>query len=427
MMMRPWMHAVCLGTAVLGCAADDAEERAAPDAQVAADAERVRPVVDAEVPAGPAPPFVDEVRQIVPGGALPAEVVTQVSNNNLDIVDHDGRMFLAFRTAPSHFASAETVLWVVSTTDEVTWRYEGRFFEETDLREPRLVSIGGRLFLYYAVLGTDRLAFEPKGTKRAEWLGPGRFSAAVEGLEGDFIPWRIRMHDGVAHMTAYTGGEGVYEMGGEPIRVHWLTSVDGITWTPFDAARPVVLEGGTSETDFAFTPDGAVIAVARNEAGDPVAGFGSKICRGEPGALTTWRCVADPRKYDSPLVFEHGGRIWLVGRRNVTETGLYDLGREDVPYAEQYGLYQTDYWGKPKRCALWEVDAESLEVTFVLDLPSRGDTCFASVLPRGDDAYVLYNYTSPLDAPEGAADPSWLQGQLAETRIYRQRLVLPAR
>jgi hypothetical protein len=73
------------------------------------------------------------------------------------------------------------------------------------------------------------------------------------------------------------------------------------------------------------------------------------------------------------------------------------------------------------------VDAESLEVTFVLDLPSRGDTCFASVLPRGDDAYVLYNYTSPLDAPEGAADPSWLQGQLAETRIYRQRLVLPSR
>jgi hypothetical protein len=32
-----------------------------------------------------------------------------------------------------------------------------------------------------------------------------------------------------------------------------------------------------------------------------------------------------------------------------------------------------------------------------------------------------------LDAPEGASEPSWLQGQLAETRIYRQRLVLPSR
>jgi hypothetical protein len=376
--------------------------------------------------AGPADPFVDALEAVVPGDGLPPEVVTQAANNNLDVVDHDGRLFLAFRTAPSHFASAETRLWVVSTADERTWRLEGAFFKGTDLREPRLLSLNGRLFLYYAVLGADRLAFEPQGTERAEWLGPGEFSDPVPALDGDFIPWRVRVHDGVAHMTAYTGGEGVYVMGGEPIRVYWLTSRDGEAWAPFDPAHPVVLEGGASETDFAFAPDGAVVAVARNEAGDPEFGYGSKICRGEPGALATWRCAADPRKFDSPLVFAHGGRIWLVARRNLTETGAFDLGRDDLDPAARYGLYQTDYWGKPKRCALWEIDPSALTARFVLDLPSRGDTCFASVVPRGDDAYALFNYSSPLDVPPDAPDLSWLQGQTGRTLVYRQRLVLPS-
>jgi len=401
--------------ALAACDASNPPERGAP--------------LDAAAPspdAGPADPFVDMLEAVVPGDTLPPGVVTQAANNNLDVVDHDGRLFLAFRTAPSHFASAETRLWVISTANDGTWRLEGTFFKGTDLREPRLLSLNGRLFLYYAVLGTDRLAFEPKGTERAEWLGPGRFSGAVPALDGNFIPWRVRVHNGVAHLTAYTGGEGVYVMGGEPIRVYWLTSTDGEAWRPFDPARPVVLEGGASETDFAFTRGGAVVAVARNEAGDPEFGFGSKICRGEPGALTTWRCAADPRKFDSPLVFAHAGRVWLVARRNVTETGAFDLGREDLDYATRYGLYQTDYWGKPKRCALWEIDPDALTARFVLDLPSRGDTCFASVVPRGDDAYALFNYSSSLDVLPDAPDPSWLQGQIGETLIYRQRLVMPS-
>ena len=58
---------------------------------------------------------------------MPPEIQSQVSHNNLDIVRFEGRLFLAFRTAPDHFAHPDTFLYVVSTTDEREWRYEGQF------------------------------------------------------------------------------------------------------------------------------------------------------------------------------------------------------------------------------------------------------------------------------------------------------------
>lgn len=366
-------------------------------------------------------PLLDEVRQVVPGPGLPADVVPQPSNNNLDLVDHDGRLFLAFRTAPSHFASAETRLYVMSTEDERSWRYEGEFFEGTDLREPRLLSLNGKLFLYYAVLGQDRLAFEPQGMRLTEYRGPGDWTAPEWFYGEGFIPWRVKVIDGAAYMTTYVGGENIYEVDGEPIRVHWLKSTDGRTFEPVVPGQPVVLEGGMSETDFTLLDDGTVVAVSRNEAGDAETGFGSKICRAEADAPGEWRCAPDPRKFDSPLVFRHGSAVYLIGRRNVSESGHFDLGRDDLPLNERAILYAAEYWRLPKRCSLWRIDPEALTATFILDLPSRGDTCFASQLPRGCDAHLVYNYSSPIDGD----DVSWLQGQTGYTNLYRQVLRFP--
>ena len=114
---------------------------------------------------GASSPTIRDLAVVVPGGGLPAEVVPQAANNNLDIVMHGGRMFLAFRTAPSHFASSETILYVVSTTDEQTWRYEGQLSMNTDLREPRFLSWDDRLFLYFAELGDNIADFEAKGVQ----------------------------------------------------------------------------------------------------------------------------------------------------------------------------------------------------------------------------------------------------------------------
>jgi hypothetical protein len=368
-------------------------------------------------------PAHSEPVQVVPGPGLPPEVVLQTSHNNLDLLWWRGRLYFAFRAAPFHYASHQTVLYVVSSADLESWRFEATFDLDTDLREPRFLAVGERLFISFAVLGTNILAFEPQGARVSERRGPGRWTAPEAIFEPGFIPWRARNIDGRGHLIGYVGGENIYENDREGLAVHWLVTDDGRSFAPAVGGQPVVLRGGSSETDFALLDDGSLVAVSRNEAGDEL-GWGSKICRAEAGRLGEWRCVADPKKYDSPLVLRDGGATWLIARRNVTETGDYDLFRRDEPPASQTTAYQLDYWQRPKRCSLWRVDPEGLAVSFVLDLPSRGDTCFASAVPLGSDAgaWLVFDYSSPL-GPEGE-DPSWLAGQQGPTNIHRLALRL---
>ena len=53
-----------------------------------------------------------------------------------------------------------------------------------------------------------------------------------------------------------------------------------------------------------------------------------------------------------------------------------------------------------KRCSLWRYDRLENRLAFVLDLPSRGDTCFASMIP-GDrpGEVIIYDYSSDIDGP----------------------------
>src|SRR5258707_844047 len=92
-------------------------------------------------------------RRVVPSAGLDPRNGVQRANNNLDVVRHEGRVYLAWRSAQSHFASDQVVMNVASSEDEQTWRYETSFRLGRDLREPRLLSMKGRLFLYLARLG----------------------------------------------------------------------------------------------------------------------------------------------------------------------------------------------------------------------------------------------------------------------------------
>jgi len=368
------------------------------------------------------PPTLSDYEVVVPSDELPASVreSLQDANNNLDIVLHQGRFFLAFRTAPNHFASTETTLYLVSSTDRVNWAFEAEFYEGKDVREPRFLSFDGELFLYYAVLGTNPIDFEPGEMKASQRMGPADWTGAEVIYKPGFIPWRTKTVDGIPYMITYEGGENIYDFAREPIYVHWLTTQDGFTWEPVVPGQPVVLTGGGSETDFVFLNNGSLVAVSRNEMGDET-GWGMKICRAEAAALGDWECAGDPRKYDSPLLFRHGSEVYLIGRRNLTETGNYDLFRRDRGPFVQTISYELDYWFRPKRCSLWRVDPDSLQVEFVLDLPSNGDTCFPGMVPLGSGRYLVYNYTSPLDG----GDTFWLQGQLNPTLIYSILLTFP--
>ncbi len=380
----------------------------------------------------PDAPRLSPAITVAPSDALPPDVRSQVAHNNLDVAWHDGgdggRLFFAFRTAPNHFASADVVMHVVSSADLTTWRKEGEFALGTDVREPQLVSVGGELLFYFVELGQDPLDFEPRGTKVTRWLGPGEFGPVDDIFEPGFLVWRIkpmkrsgeRLGEWM-YAFGYTGGENIYDFDGKPISVQWMRSRDGLVWVPVIPEEPVVLQGGASETDGVVLDDGRLIAVARNEAGDET-GFGSKICRGEVGAQATWTCAYDKRKYDSPLVIEHNGEVYLIGRRHLTETGFYDLEETEKSLPDRALANQIDYWTKPKRCALWQVDPDTLTVTWVLDLPSAGDTCFPEAVRLSENDWLVFNYSSPVGAEP---DPTWMEGQVGPTHIYWTVLSLP--
>ncbi|MCB9663292.1 MAG: hypothetical protein H6732_04205 [Alphaproteobacteria bacterium] len=390
--------------------------RAAPCLLLAACATAPDDGVDADLPARA---VLEEVRAIVPGPGLPDGVDPNDANNNLDVIRHDGRVWLAVRTAPTHFASTKTRMLVLSSEDEVTWRSEGELAVGTDLREPQLVPTDDGLWIYMAKLGASAVDFEPGGILRARYEGDGVWSEPEPfGPEG-MIAWRIKPLAGRWAMLGYIGGAGIYDASDNELEIQWWASDDGLAWEPAVGASPGVLRGGGSEVDAVILDDGSLVAVIRNEAGD-ADGHGSKICTAPADALGTWTCSTDPRKYDSPLVFRSGGRVWLVGRRHLANEGRYELEPTTDDLEQQTLLNEVAYWNAPKRCALWTVDPATRTVDHVLDLPSRGDTCFPEALDLGDGHWAIYSYSNDVDGP----DWKWNEGQVEPTFVYRYVVAL---
>ena len=353
-------------------------------------------------------------RQVVPGPGLPHDLRLLRANNNLDAVRHEGRLYLAFRNAPNHFAHAAVRTYVVASDDGGdTWSLEAKIKRGRDMREPRFLSWSGRLFLYFFEAGTNPFSFKPNRIFACERRGDGSWTEPIAISGKGYVAWRTKVVNGVPYMTAYRGGENIYSRSSEALEVELLTTQDGYHWMPVNPNRRAVYRGGGSECDFELADDGTLFAVIRNEAGD-ASGFGSLVCRAPADDITRWECVPDPRKFDSPLVFKHAGEIYLIGRRNLTGTGNYDLRWRRLGPIRERLLYELVYYFTRKRTSLWRLDRERLGIDWLLDLPSRGDTSFPALVPLDERRYLVFNYSSPLDGP----DKFWLWGMLTPTHIY---------
>jgi hypothetical protein len=341
-------------------------------------------------------PTVSEPEFVIPGD-LPVE--TQASNNNVALALVAGRTFLAWRTAPTHFAGPDTEMHVISSeTGTAPWTWEATFSLGTDVREPAFLLVDGVLSLSFFEAGDDPFAFEPKATWRAERCTAGDWSLARTS-EGEKVPWDVKIRDGIPLRTAYSGDH----YGDGDLDLHLETTADGgVTWTPF--GTDPVSSGGDSEAAIEIAEDGTLWAVTRNEDGDST-GQGSKICVAPAEDWSAWTCSdpSDPERYDSPELIRHGDDLYLLARRDV-----------GGPFGEDDGL--IEYSGRPKRSALYWIDREKRAVEWIQDIPGVGDTAFVSAWRTGAHSWRFANYTSPLDDP----DISWLQAQTGErgTQIY---------
>ena len=72
------------------------------------------------------------------------------SNNCLSIKKFNGKLFVAWRSSPKHFASSKTRMFIMSSTDDgITWEKELDKNFGRDAREPWLLEINGTLHFYF--------------------------------------------------------------------------------------------------------------------------------------------------------------------------------------------------------------------------------------------------------------------------------------
>ena len=161
---------------------------------------------------------------------------------------------MGFRTAPTHFAGAETQMYIVSTDIQSfpdNWVVETVIYRERDLREPFLLVQNGALHFYFFELGTNPISFDPNTLLRIERVGVADWtSPEAWGHKGE-CTWQFNTHNNLAYSLSFAGTEGVTSFGNVALFLN--QSHDGVTWVPVNEDKPVLYEnGGISEVKFFY-------------------------------------------------------------------------------------------------------------------------------------------------------------------------------
>ena len=347
-------------------------------------------------------------RSLIPGPGLPEGLEVMAANNNLDITCYQGFFYIAFRTAPTHFASDKTRLLILRSADRKTWEHAGEFQVKRDIREPRFLLFKDTLFLYYFQAGTHPLKFEPQRVFVTSCTGGGQWTEPVPVFRPGYVVWRARTFGNTAYMSVYYGA-GLYTTEDRPGDLRLLVSEDGYAWRPV-SEMPQVDRVSAEEGEFIFDDEGNLYATVRLETG------GGLVCRASKHDLARWKCEPTNAKYDSALLFRHGHEFYVIARRNVA--GPFAVGADWMPRPWRRAWWMVRYSLTRKRTALYHFDTAALTLSPLLDFPSKGDTAFAGIVPLGPDTYWVANYSSSLDGP----DWPWVIGQVAGTNIYESIL-----
>lgn len=337
--------------------------------------------------------------QIVPGPGMPEGLGIMKSTNNVDVIRSGGRWYMAFRTAPVHFASTKTALFVVGSDDRKTWKKEAEFhLNKSDLREPRFLEFKGKLILYLFRGGSNPMEFAPEYIYVTERTQDGNWTEPRRIFKKGFVVWRAKARGDAAYMSVYNGS-GLYTTKERPGELRLLTSTDGYNWTPI-SAKPQVTDMGAEEGEFEFDDEGNLVATVRLEV------QGGKVCTAPKEDLSAWSCRFTPYKYDSALMFRHGKDFYVIARRNVA--GPFNRSIPLLPGNIRRGWYLARYSLTRKRTALYKVDVANRELIPLFDFPSKGDTAYAGYVPIDADDYWVVNYSSPIHG----FDWNWLGGQI---------------
>lgn len=345
-----------------------------------------------------------EWKQFVPSNVIPSNIKCKNSNNNLDLVAFNGKYYCAFRTAPTHFASKKTKLFIISSTDFNTWTYEAAFFVNADMREPRFIVFNNKLHFYFFEGGTKMFKFEPKHIWTSILNDTGWCAKIKTNLDG-FVDWRFRTFNQKIYLSAYYGVNLYNEEHKANLRL--FSSDNGINFQPI-SEQPQITTKGAEEGEFIFDKQGNIWSTVRLE------GSGSYLCFAYKDSIDKWSKKFSKLKYDSALLFAKGDDIYLISRRhlkgNATEV--------EIPDKKQRRKNLIQYSFSKKVTALFKINKEKMEINHIMDFPSTGDTAFPGIAQKDDSTFYLLNYSSNIHKRKKI----WIGGQLGKTFIYQTEL-----
>jgi hypothetical protein len=313
-------------------------------------------------------------------------------NSNTDMILWRGDFLLVHDARPYHLGTPDSRLVVRRSPDGRRWETLSRLqVPGRDVRDPKLVVIGERLFLY-ALPNSGTMA-TPEGTVLATSEDAVTWTPFEPvGPEG-WLFWRPKSPDGGAtwYVPAY------WKDHGESIL---LRSRDGRDW---ERVSTIHRGDGNDETAIEFLHDGRLLATARLEVTpDTLLGHfdaATALAVADP-PYTEWRTVRSRvTRLDGPALFRLDDTVFAVARHQPEPRGwLTRLG----------GALSR------KRTALYRVEPERL--VHLSDLPSAGDTSYAGVVVRDGHVFVDY-YTSRIDR-----DFPWLLGMFLPSEIRMARI-----
>lgn len=349
---------------------------------------------------------VSDWQKIIPEDNLPLEVKTRNANNNLDIIQFKDRYYVAFRTAPSHFASSKAAIYIVSTTDFQNWQFEKHIYLKSDVREPRLYKNDDTLFFMFFKGGKNMFKFQPNGIFQTHFFADKWTEVSELKLPLGYVPWRTKYHEGLFYLSTYDGSA-EYKLS-EPAESRFFVSKDGYKWDSLSLYPQQYHVRAVAENEFVFLPNGDMWGIARHEFD------GASLFYAKKEALADWKLWFSKHKFDSPYLFSHHGVPYLIARRNLDGDGTYYRKKE------KYKSNLVRYSFTKKTTALYAIDTTSKALIHIMDLNSTGDCAFAGVAPINDSSYVVLNYSSDINKKS----KNWIEGQLGKTFIYKATLTL---
>ena len=188
---------------------------------------------------------------------------------------------MGFRTAPTHFASKKTKMYVISSRDNGTrsWDFEMEISMGADMREPNFfIGANNTLHFTYFEAGTNPIAFQPHHLYRVSRQGLGKWTQRTEWGQETEITWQYTEveRQGVAREIFVSSYAGDHYKPGAKVAVFFNVSHDGENFRSILKSGGPVYSGGISEVGYAFAGNGDLYAVGRNEDGDE-SGSGRRI------------------------------------------------------------------------------------------------------------------------------------------------------